>query len=261
MIELNIDGVKVMAPEGARLLDAARDAGFRVPSLCHHPAVEPEGACRLCVVELRGAGEEHSRVVPSCLEVARAGMTVATASEDVLSVRRTVLELLLQRSPASPVLRALAAQAGMETAAGPLGDAHGCILCGLCTRVCAAAGFHAISTLGRGAEARVGGPGGQPPQDCVGCAACAHVCPTGHIALEESGSRRGIWGRDFELLPCAECGVPTIPREQAERAASSLGFPSADLARCPACNRKATAVTFGRIVALSSTDAREGVKR
>ena len=89
--ELTIDGRAVEVPEGSSVLEAARELGIRIPTLCHRRGVEPRGSCLLCVVEVG----ESDRLVPSCVCPAEGGMEVTTDSQRIRQARRDVLELLL----------------------------------------------------------------------------------------------------------------------------------------------------------------------
>jgi predicted molibdopterin-dependent oxidoreductase YjgC len=90
MVELTIDGAPVKVPEGATILDACRQVGKDIPTLCFLETLHPVNACRVCVVELEG-----SRVlVPSCSRAAAPGMQVKTDSERVRHSRKMVLEFL-----------------------------------------------------------------------------------------------------------------------------------------------------------------------
>ncbi|MFL6202027.1 MAG: 2Fe-2S iron-sulfur cluster-binding protein [Thermoanaerobaculia bacterium] len=90
IVELTIDGEKVAVPEGATLLDAARQLGIETPTLCYLESLTPVNVCRVCVVELEGA----RTLVPACSRKAEPGMVVKTDSERVRLSRRLVLELL-----------------------------------------------------------------------------------------------------------------------------------------------------------------------
>ncbi len=179
MLNLTINGKKVEAEPGWTLLDTARQNGIDIPTLCYHEAVEPFGACRLCVVEVKiGAG---SRLMASCMYPAEEGLEVRTDSERVLNVRRWILEMLLSECPASAEVREMAAEHGVTSTRFEVKNPEQeCILCGLCVRACAqVVGANAISTVGRGASKQVGAPYLVPGQDCVACGSCVTVCPTG----------------------------------------------------------------------------------
>src|SRR6266852_754054 len=89
-VELTIDGQSVAVPEGATLLDAARQLGIETPTLCFLENLTPVNVCRICVVEVEGS----RTLVPACSRKAEAGMVVHTDSERVRTSRRMVLEFL-----------------------------------------------------------------------------------------------------------------------------------------------------------------------
>ena len=92
MPSLTIDGARVAVPEGTTVLEAARAAGIRIPTLCYLKDVSAVGSCRVCVVDVEG--EEHP--VPACSTVAREGMAVATQSLRLTDYRRVALELAVR---------------------------------------------------------------------------------------------------------------------------------------------------------------------
>jgi len=247
---MTINGRRVQASAGEYVLDVTRRNGIHVPTLCHHPAVEPFGSCRLCMVEVtKEAWKGWKGLMTACLYPAADGLVIETDSESVHRVRRNVLDLLLARCPDSGVIQKLAAEYGVtRTTFTPRENPDLCILCGLCTRVCETAATAAITTAMRGHERVVGTPWGGPPPDCIGCLACAHVCPTGHITFEEHGLTRSIWGREFELERCADCGKPLpITRDQAAFLCRRQEMDPSYFSRCADCQRKMVAERMGRM--------------
>jgi len=91
MIELTIDGRKIEQPEQATLLEAARESGVEIPTMCHLAGYEHFTSCMLCMVEDLKSGQ----LLPACSTLAEDGMEIATGSERVLASRKTALELLL----------------------------------------------------------------------------------------------------------------------------------------------------------------------
>ncbi len=87
--QLTIDGKRVKAEKGQTILEAARAAGIGIPTLCHHTAVEPYGACRLCIVEIAARG--RTRLVTSCNYEVAEGLEVQTASARVMKSRRMTI--------------------------------------------------------------------------------------------------------------------------------------------------------------------------
>ena len=97
MIHLTIDDKPIEVPEGRTLLEACREHGFHIPTLCYHPALEPYGGCRLCVVEISQSGR-RPRLVASCVYPCEEGTVVKTNSELVVRSRRMTAELILAGS-------------------------------------------------------------------------------------------------------------------------------------------------------------------
>jgi bidirectional [NiFe] hydrogenase diaphorase subunit len=250
-VTISVDGITVQARPGTSLLAAARAAGVEVPTLCHHEAVESRGACRLCVVDItRDDWNSRSKMVVSCLYPVEPGLTVSTQTDGVRAVRREILDLLLARCPEAPVIQRLARAHGITRTTyrrNPVPTT--CILCGLCTRVCDLVGCSAIAMVQRGIRREVAPPFGQPPPDCVGCLACAEVCPTGHIPFQTSEVARTIWGRRFAMLRCPACGRAHITVAQADFWAARTGMPRAYFESCEACKRIATAATMAGLAA------------
>lgn len=250
MITLTIDGKRIEANKGETLLEIARRNGIEIPTLCYHPAVEPWGGCRLCLVEItKRSWEGWSRLVTACLYPASDGLIVSTKSEKVMRTRRTVLDLLLARCPGSEKIRELASEYGvLETSFRADVGKDNCIMCGLCVRVCEKIGTGAISTINRGPDKEVSPPFGEEPPDCIGCLSCAEVCPTDNIKFEQDENTRTIWGRRFELVKCAECGRPMITVEQLEWEMSTSGLSRDYFELCEQCKSKQAAKKFTEII-------------
>lgn len=199
-VRITIDGREVETGHRATLLDAAGQIGISIPTLCNHEALEPAGACRLCIVEEVRDG--WSRFVTACNYPVEDGMVFRTSSEEVLRYRRMTVESLLARCPDVPVIRDLAARMGIARSRFSPGE-DTCILCGMCTRVCETYVTSAISMLARGPRKAVGTFGGEPPEDCVGCGSCVKICPTGHIKEERGPGTYKVWDRVFNVAVCS----------------------------------------------------------
>jgi len=248
-VTLTINGKQVQAQEGETLLTIIRHLNIDIPHTCHHDSVEPYGACRLCTVEItKESWDGWSRHVTSCLYPVEEGLIVATDSPSVIELRKHLLDLMLARSPKAQLVQEMAAAYGItKTSFEEIPEGDDCILCGLCVRVCDTMGFHAISAVNRGHGREIAPPLNEAPPDCVGCLACAQICPTDYIKFTDNGNTREIWGRSFELLTCAETGEPTITREFAEFLNRHRDIPMSYFEKGDQAHRKETALTMGRI--------------
>ena len=251
MPKLTVDGRTVAVAQGTTVLTAARQAGAQVPTLCHPPALEPGGGCRLCMVELtRPEWEGWKKLVAACMAPAEEGAIILTKSDRVESTRRVVVDLLLARCPDTPLVQELARTHGITSSSfAPNSKPTDCVLCGLCTRACDALGVGAIAFCGRGVGREVAPPFNQAPPDCIGCLACAHVCPTRCIPYVDTGSERRIWGKDFEMVRCAKCGLAHVTLEQVDYLDRRKGVARALSSLCDTCKRQATLARFAQLAA------------
>ncbi len=198
-INLVIDGKTLQVEPGTTLMEAARQAGVEIPTICWHPATSSNGLCRMCVVEVQGM----RLLQPSCIVGAAEGMQVQTRSDRVVRARRTILEMLAASVDLSdaPEIQALMADYG--AAVGRFTDAvrrepaikddnpmyirdyARCVLCWRCVQVCADDTQYsfAINFSGRGFETQIGTFYDQPlpATTCVFCGQCLGVCPTGAL--------------------------------------------------------------------------------
>lgn len=215
MVNLTINGKQIQAEQGATILEAARAAGVYIPTLCYHPELRPEGACRLCMVEASGA----RTLVASCVYPVSEGMVIKTNTEKVREARKTVVELLLANHPKDCLccqksgdceLQKIAADLGLrkirfeggETKAHTIDcsnpslvrDQEKCILCGRCIRICRdVQGMNVYSFAGRGFNTIVSTAFEHDLKDaaCTYCGQCASVCPTG--AIVEKDDTDQVW--------------------------------------------------------------------
>ncbi len=188
-VNLVINGEQVQAQEGMSILEAAREAGIFVPTLCYHHELEAYGACRLCVVELLQG--ERSRVVASCLYPVAEGLVVETESEKIRKYRRTILNLLLQRWDNIP--QALLDRYGAGPRPRYRENMTFCILCGLCVRYCRdIKGANVLGFIGRGTIRQVVVFPNQARKYCSTCGRgemeCLEYCPTGVISSDYQGT-------------------------------------------------------------------------
>jgi NADH dehydrogenase/NADH:ubiquinone oxidoreductase subunit G len=191
--------------EGTTVLEAARDAGIYIPTLCYHPALEPIGACRLCIVELSQGGRQSH--VAACVTKVSEGITVKTDTQAVAKIRRTVLELLIARCPDVAILRELGERFGVGEPSFPLGK-DVCFLCGLCVRACREiVGVEAIGFAQRGVDSEVLPPFATQSARCISCGTCTTVCPARTFDLSKVDAGGGLHGEkdDVRVRKCVVC--------------------------------------------------------
>jgi len=178
-IRLQIDGRDVIATEGMTVLEAAREAGIPIPTLCLHDKLEPFGGCRLCIVEVEVGG--WSRLVVSCVYPVAADLIVRTRSEKIDRIRKTLLELLLAHAPDSPALQEMAAEYGANRDRFEP-EASFCVHCGLCVRYCAEVkGLHAVGFIDRGIRKEISFLPEIAAKECDSCKECFPLCPTSYL--------------------------------------------------------------------------------
>jgi predicted molibdopterin-dependent oxidoreductase YjgC len=233
VVALSIDGEDVRVPDGATILDACREVGKDVPTLCYLETLTPVNACRICVVELEGA-----RVLaPACSRKAEAGMKIQTNSPRVRTARKVVLELLASSVDLSTAdeLRETMREYGADPARFGLRDRIAtvsqpvkidndlyirdyskCVLCYKCVEACGADAQNtfAIAVAGRGFHAHISTELDVPlPESaCVYCGNCIAVCPTGALMAKPEFDLRqaGEWAPERQETTdtiCPYCGV------------------------------------------------------
>ena len=209
MINLTIDNIPVTVPEGTTVLEAARSAGIKIPSLCFLKDVNEIGACRICVVEVKGARS----LMASCVYPVSEGMEVLTNTEKVRHSRRLTLELILSNHRmdcltcsrnAQCELRQLAADLGIDavryandqllpqveaSALHLVRDNSKCILCRRCVSACRK--LQSVGVIGpndRGFHTHIGSAFDRDlaEVDCVSCGQCIVACPTGALSEKDS---------------------------------------------------------------------------
>lgn len=191
--------------DGTTVLEAARDAGIYIPTLCYHPALESVGACRLCMVELTHRGRTGH--VAACVTPAIDGSTVKTDTPAVKRIRGTVLELLIARCPDVAVLRELAERLGVGEPPYPL-ENEICFLCGICVRACREiVGAEAIGFADRGVASEVLPPFAVPSARCISCGTCTTVCPARTFDLSKVDAVGTMHGDsdDVRTRKCVVC--------------------------------------------------------
>ncbi len=217
-----IDGIAVTPNPGETVLSAAQRAGIAIPTLCHVASLAPQGACRVCAVEIEGedelAGACHTPLVD--------GARVRTASTRLRALRAELLALHAAeaRAPAPPgsefallaEAHGVAAGIGADTPCAPPDESHPylvfdaarCILCRRCVSVCDEIPGRGVWQLrGRGDALRIAcdGPGTLAESSCVACGACVDVCPT--RAIDDRDRRDEPAPEARVRTTCGYCGV------------------------------------------------------
>jgi NADH dehydrogenase/NADH:ubiquinone oxidoreductase subunit G len=198
-ISFVMDDKDLTVEEGKTLLEAARENGIDIPTICFHEVTTANALCRICVVEVEG----QRLLQPACIVKAANSMKVQTRSEKVIRARRTILEMLASTMDLSesPEIQNMMSDYGASSNRFPdaerresqikddnpmyIRDYSKCLLCWRCVQVCAedAQYTFAINFDGRGYETQIGTfyDMSIPETSCVLCGQCVAVCPTGAL--------------------------------------------------------------------------------
>lgn len=245
MIKAVINGLEVEVPENTTILDAAKQVQTRIPTLCKHPDayLHASAACGLCIVKVKGT----KKMLRACCTPLETGMEIVTHDPEIISIRRTVLELILSNHPNECLtcgrnnnceLQALIADFGIREEYFekivrdiPQDDSTGnivleprkCINCARCVDVCQnVQDVWALTFLHRGIHTRMAAAGEISLADspCVRCGQCAAHCPTG--AIFEKDDTQLVWKalRDSEQY----CVVQIAPAVRVALG-EAFGFP------------------------------------
>lgn len=203
MIEITINGRKMMAKADQTILSVARENRIKIAHLCFHPALKPSGSCKLCGVEVVSSAGKP-RVMLACILKVKKNLEIKTESERVTAHREKAFNELLQMAPESERIRTLARAFGVTVTPPP----SECILCQLCIRVCndivKARALKMVKT--RAGRQVMPGEG-----ECIGCGTCANLCPTQIIKVRDQDNVRtvSLKGQIIGQLPlewCEGCG-------------------------------------------------------
>ena len=230
-IKLIINGQPVTASDGATILEAARSNGIVIPTLCHHPDLSNVGACRLCVVTVKGARGLQT----ACTTPVTEGMVIDTMSQDAVDTRKFVLKMLLTDHPNDCMKCDVNGDCELQDLVYDYGvawpehngrrheypidpdpnpfvfiDRNKCILCGRCVRACAEIQNRDVWQIAsRGFASKLVAGFDQPLLDarCESCGQCVAYCPVGALYDKMSvGTGRTSQIRKVRTT-CSYCGV------------------------------------------------------
>lgn len=213
-VNITIDGIQLYVPANYTILQAAKEVGINIPTLCFLKDVNEIGCCRMCVVEVKGS----KALQAACVHPVKEGMVVYTHTPKVMEARKVTLELILsnhnascqtcERSWMDCELQALAnklsvgevrfegEQKKLPLDIGPsiVRDPNKCILCRRCVSMCKnTQTVSVIDLVNRGFSTQVAAPFDMPLSEtpCVNCGQCITVCPVG--ALHEKQDIDAVW--------------------------------------------------------------------
>ena len=227
---ISINGQDITAESGQTVLEAATAAGIEIPTLCHHPALKPIGACRVCLVEIKG----QRSLQPACTFPVAPRMVVQTESPKVVEARKFVLKLIFSERnhfcmfcemSGDCELQKLGYRYGLDhwiyptytqgfaVDASPedfLLDHNRCVLCRRCVRACSElAANHTLDLRQRGALTMVTADmnASLAQSSCIDCGICLDVCPTGALV----DKRSAFAGRESDSVHiksvCSQCSL------------------------------------------------------
>jgi predicted molibdopterin-dependent oxidoreductase YjgC len=232
IITVDIDGVKVQVPDGTYVWDACRQMGIEIPNFCYIPGLRAFGACRMCVVEVKGRKGWDLNV--SCATPATDGMEVRTINERVWQQRNMIMEALDTDHPVDcPICEANGdcrlqdygyeyGVTGIDTRRPKIVrpaerlspaidlDRDRCVVCGRCVRVCdEVVGATALAFVERGLESLIDAPFGKSLLEtpCVSCGQCVEVCPVGALSSRINLVPEHHWWQRKTETTCNYCSV------------------------------------------------------
>ena len=229
-ISLHIDGKPVQAVKGNSILNAARQNGIYIPTLCYHPKTGQAGKCRICVVEV----EHMPGLQVSCSLEAKDGMVIHTNTKRIAETRKMIVELYLSNGKHNCIsceangvceLQQVAYYLGIEKSDFPviekdlpvdtsspmiIRDMNKCIQCYRCIAGCNDIAVNEVLDMGfRGSRMTVICDTNKPmgKSSCVVCGECVQLCPTGALTEKKAVGKGRAWETEITETTCPYCGV------------------------------------------------------
>jgi NADH-quinone oxidoreductase subunit G len=224
MVRLRIDGKEIETSPGKTILEAAKENGIYIPTLCYHANLLPIGSCRLCIVEADG----YPNPMASCVTAAQDGMSISTQSDRLFAMRQEYLKLILAYHPLDcPIcdaggecdLQNLVFEHKIEKADLSVGreqkvDSYAtplikywenrCVLCLRCIHACReVSGRGVLDLVEAGIDARMAPT---DPKSCISCGECLFVCPVGALTENLSPLKSRSWQVERHHTTCPHCG-------------------------------------------------------
>ncbi len=211
-IHLTINGIPVEVEPGTSVLEAAKKAGVRIPTLCYHPDLKPFGSCGLCICKQEGS----AKILRACATPCAEGMKIITHDDELYQVRKTIIELTMSTHPSSCLtcvrnnnceLQKLAIEYGVreqpfeerikerkvdDSTGVIVMDPYKCIKCGRCVQVCQQLqGVYALDFIGRGDNTTMSPAANLPlnSSPCIKCGQCVVHCPVGALYEQDDVSK------------------------------------------------------------------------
>lgn len=229
-ITLTIDGREVRGEKGQTVLEVALKSGIKIPHLCYHPKISKTGACRVCLVRING-----TILKASCVEPITEGMNVITEDEEIVKIRKWILELLLsdgdhnclyceangacefqsliQRyniGEVKPDRQRTVKEVDYESSNALRRNENRCILCGRCVKACKeiqVMNVWSFAERGSGTHLVADDDKNIGDSSCAKCGTCVQLCPTGALSFQTVSGKGANWELTSTPSICIYCGV------------------------------------------------------
>ena len=232
MVTLKIDGVEVKAERNETILEVAERNGIYIPTFCHHKMLFPFGACRVCLVEVKGT----PKLMTACTTPVGEGMDIVTQSERLIKLRRTMIELLLVHHPLDCPICDKGGECTLQDLTYDFGvsrvrfdekpsnkpadhsnpfierNVNRCVLCGKCVRICdEVVNIQSIGFIHRGTNTYIG-TAFDEPWHCEFCGQCMSVCPVGSLNNRVYLFKNRPWNlkETYSICGFCSCGCTIV---------------------------------------------------